>query len=280
MNRWTIEHLSQLDPAELLASGSMGMEALEEAPPCLWKPLLAVYLRGAAFLNRTDSVMKGSTGMPALEDFHAAFVDPPRSSEQILHPEKYWNEAERDDPVQVRLEGVPEGWTVQVQNTLGELGLAFVTEPLEKRKGLKGQWGAMSAKFTNEAAAGWGGDRFVVLTRGEDRAVVRASACGTALRRRRSSPRPCGGLEEHLRGGGPPPWRASAASRPAGTSCACARSRSCSRARRAWTKPAWRRSSAACRSGPSAERRATRPRLSRRPARCRGASGCRRPRGR
>ncbi|MEW6072532.1 MAG: hypothetical protein AB1726_08065 [Planctomycetota bacterium] len=178
MNRWTMSHLADLDLVALTASGSMGMEVMGRTPPYLWKPLLGAYMKGAAFLNRTESVMKGQQGFPAPEDVQAAFTAPPLSSEQVLHPAKYWDPAERDDPRAVRITpaSLPAGWSVLHENTLGELGLGLVVEPLKKRGGLKGQLAAITMLYTSPAVAGWGGDRYALLGKGEARILVSASA--------------------------------------------------------------------------------------------------------
>ena len=173
MNAWIMRHLAELDLQDLLEAGSMGAEAMEDAPPLLWKPLIAPYVRGVAFLNRTSNVLMGSQAMPKLDDFEAAFAAPPLSSEQILHPEKYWNPDQRDDPVRVsfKLESIAGGWEVLREDTLGELGWGLVVEPPEKRVGLKGQLAPLLAKYTFDASEGWGGDRFVLLGRGDARVL-------------------------------------------------------------------------------------------------------------
>jgi hypothetical protein len=182
MNQWTIEHLGELSAAELLEGGDLGMESLRKAPPYLWKPLLAVYLRGAAFLNRTESVMRGQMRFPSIEDLEGAFTNPPLSSEQVLHPEKYWDAEQRDDPVVIELlpDHLPEGWTVLQENTLGEIGMALLVEPLKRRKGPRGQLAIIGARYTYPAAEGWGGDRYLLLGRGEALLLLSLSAWDTA----------------------------------------------------------------------------------------------------
>jgi hypothetical protein len=117
--------------------------------------------------------MTGQMSFPDLEDFETAFTDPPLSSEQILHPEKYWNAEERDDPVAMWFEAaseLPEGWAKITEDTLGEMGWGLAVEPLENRQGMKGQLAILTTEFTFDASAGWGGDRYVLL--GHDAARV------------------------------------------------------------------------------------------------------------
>ena len=86
---------------------------------------------------------------------------------------KYWNPDQRDDPVRVsfKLESIAGGWEVLREDTLGELGWGLVVEPPEKRVGLKGQLAPLLAKYTFDASEGWGGDRFVLLGRGDARVL-------------------------------------------------------------------------------------------------------------
>jgi len=169
MTQWTLARVKagELTLADLANVPGMDSPALAEAPPYVWKPLISTYLRGASFLVRSDSVMAGQMKAPTAEDIHQAFTHPPRSTEQVLHPEKYWDEAMRDEPRQVvvHAEGLPEGWSVHNRDTLGELGLALLTWPLDDRAGLdmENPMAVVNMSFTNEAAAGWGGDRWVLL---------------------------------------------------------------------------------------------------------------------
>jgi hypothetical protein len=102
-------------------------------------------------------------GWPAVD---AAHRDPPASSEQVLHPEKYFDV--RDRPIEVALGGTEElerrGWTRVFEDTFGELDVRVlagrVFDPLRA--------GAI--------AAGWGGDRVRGLARGDELVLVWLSA--------------------------------------------------------------------------------------------------------
>jgi hypothetical protein len=82
-------------------------------------------------------------------DVNAAYLDPPVSTEQILHPEKYIN-APRDEPRAVNLPnlgaGLDDGWRRVSQDVLGELLL---------RAHLDHYLPSVQAQA---AAAGWDGD--------------------------------------------------------------------------------------------------------------------------
>lgn len=130
------------------------LEALQNAPPFVRETALFPYERGLAFV--TTLLAQGS-GYAAVD---AAFKDPPGSTEQILHPEKY---AQREEPIAVTVPDVAKalgtGWAAAGQDTLGELLLSiWLTQ------------GGVPRVEAQTAAAGWGGDRLVIL-RGPDRAV-------------------------------------------------------------------------------------------------------------
>lgn len=118
-----------LDAAGL---GAPGLFDLPDAPPAVRDHLIQPYLAGAAFA----SALWERGGAAAMRE---AWASPPASTEQVLHPERYFaREAPR--PLVPRILP-PPGARVLSQGTLGELLLRSLLEP-----------GAESA------AAGWGGD--------------------------------------------------------------------------------------------------------------------------
>jgi hypothetical protein len=98
-------------------------------------------------------------GWPAVD---AAHRDPPASSEQVLHPEKYFDA--RDRPIEVALGGTEElerrGWTRVFEDTFGELDVRV----------LAGR--AFDPVRAGAVAAGWGGDRVRALARGDELVIV------------------------------------------------------------------------------------------------------------
>ena len=140
--------------------------------PRYFTALLGAYVCGMEFLARGNllAVLAGK-GTSVGENLVAAVKDPPRSMEQILHPQKYWDEALRDAPVVLDdaaaarlLEG--DGRWVVHSDTVGELLTAILTNPPGVRPSLVGM--NTAAAWTNRGAAGWGGDRFYLLARGPD----------------------------------------------------------------------------------------------------------------
>lgn len=146
-------------------------KALAEMPR-YFNAMFGSYMVGAAFLGKGDlpQVLRLPDDKGIGDNFRAAWAKPPRSSEQILHPEKYWDEASRDEPVVID-DRVAEKWLaangrhVVHRNTLGELLTALLTEPRDSQKDVSKLMTGMAA-WTNAGAMGWGGDRFYLLASG------------------------------------------------------------------------------------------------------------------
>jgi hypothetical protein len=114
-----------------------------DLPPFMQAQLLFPYVDGSAFV---DQLLRRAGGRWELVDTAYRFR-PPSSTEQVLHPEAYFD---ADEPARVRLDVAPllgDGWERDVAGTWGELQ----TRELLVRAG-----GGGSA----EAAEGWGGDRY------------------------------------------------------------------------------------------------------------------------
>ncbi len=162
-----------LDPSALQDLGGLGMEGMEDAPAILWLPMVASYLRGATFLKRTQNLVEGMLGDASAADLRRAFVDPPRSTEQILHPEKYWDEEKRDEPRRIRFHSaeLPSGWERLHEDTLGELHLSLLATQPERRQTFDPDDPAiaLALRYTNPLVEGWGGDRLILLGKDEAR---------------------------------------------------------------------------------------------------------------
>jgi hypothetical protein len=125
-----------------------GQKEMANAPAWFREQLLFSYSRGAAFC--LDVRQKG--GQKLLD--YAFAVDPPRSSEQILHPEKWYGR--RDDPVVILWPDLGKdlpGFAKAAEGQLGEEGI--------------GVWLRAAA-----AAEGWGGDRFAVYRKADRRLLA------------------------------------------------------------------------------------------------------------
>lgn len=119
-------------------------EVFDRAPRAIREELTFPYEAGLTFVQ----ALYGEGGWEAI---NAAFRDPPASTEQILHPEKYRS---REQPIRVTLPPLTDtlgsGWQLVDENVLGEFYLRVY---LEER---------LSDLRAEEAAAGWGGDRYAV----------------------------------------------------------------------------------------------------------------------
>ena len=127
--------------SQLLESALAKQEDAPGAPYFLQKTLEFAYTEGVAFISIILQL-----GQFAAVD--AVFVDPPKSTEQILHPEKYFD---KEDPIEIDIpdDPLPDGWSVQAENVMGEF---FLRTWLE----------ALGSENAIAAAAGWGGDAYAV----------------------------------------------------------------------------------------------------------------------
>jgi hypothetical protein len=155
----------------------LGMERLNSMPSAMRRALIGPYVLGMSFLLRGGR--QPSAGFPK-EDVNAAWKKPPTSSEQILHPEKYWVGTKRDDPIRVTISAptkvLGKGWALAGSGILGELmiaGLVGASGPDA------GSLDPSTDAWTNAAAAGWGGDRFELWSRGDAHVVLLATVWDT-----------------------------------------------------------------------------------------------------
>lgn len=139
-------------------SGARGLAA---GPPLFAHQGNFTYGQGEAFVD----ALRDDGGWEAVD---AAYADPPVSTEQILHPEKYIEA--RDDPTPVALpdpaSGLGDGWTLVHENALGELQTAVLLANQEESG-----FGPLP-EATTTAAAGWDGDRYALWTDGEAEVLV------------------------------------------------------------------------------------------------------------
>lgn len=109
------------------------------------------YGHGTDFIIKT---LKGTGG--ELKDVSRIFKDLPISSEQILHPAKYYEE--RDHPTLVLLDAekvLGGGWKESLHNVHGEFGVKVLLREFRSDK--------LRLPVVDKAAAGWDGDRYVIL---------------------------------------------------------------------------------------------------------------------
>lgn len=161
--QWGLEYLAFDEILEYIEEieGSE-VDIYAETPRYILDTLLFPYTMGYEFVGALHT-----EGGYALID--AAFVDPPVSSEQILHPEKYIQEP-RDLPLVVDMPAVfsvlDEDWELVYDGTLGELDLFLLLEINGVVDG-------------TEASEGWGGTEFEMYQTGDDLIVILATRWDT-----------------------------------------------------------------------------------------------------
>ena len=146
------EHLAQYGNlasvlGDLPAMLSMDQEKLNAAPQFVQQSLLFPYLEGMKFFQtlagRTRAGDQGDRSGP-YSWRNDVFRDPPETTEQIIHPNKY---LARELPLEIDPIELHPGATRTVTDSLGEFGvMALMTEALGREEAIK-------------AAAGWNGDR-------------------------------------------------------------------------------------------------------------------------
>ena len=150
MSEFMLRNLSLATLKDNLA-GMLGqsMEQLQKAPRFLREGLIFPYLRGQEFC----AALMAQGGYDAVT---RAYQDPPSSTAQVLHPEKYFAQP-REEPLAV-------GWTnpkldgraPAVDNVVGEFAIRIL---LDEATG--------DAQNADKAAAGWRGDRYLSFGNGD-----------------------------------------------------------------------------------------------------------------
>lgn len=167
---------------EAFATSEAGRaERLEALPPVLRRPLLGAYALGAAFWMRGD-LSRLASGFP-VGDAPRVMRDGPRSSEHLLHPEKYWSAERRDDPLPVSLgragSTLGRGFRRAASGVMGELSLGVLVGAPTPAGGSPLPVFSPDS-WTNAAASGWGGDRWELWKRGNEAVVLLATVWDTA----------------------------------------------------------------------------------------------------
>jgi hypothetical protein len=150
------EALKQPQVAEFVGTDLQGaMQSAESIPPFILDALLGAYLKGVGFVFAVHE-----QGWPAVEKLYTD--NPPRSTEHILHPEKW---LAREAPVAFEWPDfgkVPalREWELLESDVLGE----FQWRTVFKEHDL--------AAEAESVAAGWGGDRYAVFKRRDSDATL------------------------------------------------------------------------------------------------------------
>jgi hypothetical protein len=144
MTLWLQAHMKAAEVGEVLAAANDPevQAALQRIPPIVQAQILFAATQGAFFAIAEH----GKGGYAAID---GDFTDPPESTEQIMHPDKWTT---REAPIAVDLPDdlaakMGKGWTVGREDTWGEHQI--------------GIWLGGTAQAA--AAEGWGGDRITLL---------------------------------------------------------------------------------------------------------------------
>ncbi|MEK6234631.1 MAG: hypothetical protein N2C14_07950, partial [Planctomycetales bacterium] len=126
--------------------------AFRKAPGVLRESMIFPYHKGTVFVLCL-------TNRDGWKSIDAAFRDPPASTEQILHPKKYYEQ--RDEPTAVELpdlkKSLGDGWKKLGGNVLGEFQTAVMFDQVNG-----GQ----------KAAAGWDGDAYQIWEDDQKRSAL------------------------------------------------------------------------------------------------------------
>ncbi len=151
---WAQESLSA-DELNQLGQSATTDSKLFSAPLFVREQLLFPYGDGFNFVRRIYQTGGGNAGVDEV------FRNPPDSTEQILHLEKYRT---REKPVEVTLPdlaaGLGDGWRKINSNVLGELDVRLILEQLT------------DTGRATRGSAGWGGDRWLLLEKDGRQALV------------------------------------------------------------------------------------------------------------
>ena len=154
MRIWGRQYLRPDEKRSLGDDPTPSDPVLDSAPPLVRGEQAFPYDAGWVFAQ----LLYQDGGFAAINQ---AFMDPPRSTEQILHPEKY---AAREAPITVTIAPLEQvlgrSWQTRRTDVFGELVLRLLLEP-------QVGWPVAEA-----AASGWGGDAYTILEDTEGRRIV------------------------------------------------------------------------------------------------------------
>ena len=150
MSEYLLAHVNELSSEELAAlvegDGQDGEEAMSVAPPIIRETFVFPYINGLDFVSRLREA--------GWETVDAAYADPPQSTEQILHPEKYLS---RDEPQILALPPLSDtlgtGWHLVEAETLGEFQTnLYLAQQVDQAT-------------ADLASQGWDGDQYALYVK-------------------------------------------------------------------------------------------------------------------
>jgi len=156
-------HFSELpDLAFVMQTQMATMQAqyavFRDAPAFIQQSLVFPYGYGASFIQ------KAWKENPDWQSINKIYSDLPVSTEQVLHPEKYFGV--RDNPVPVKpidtIARLGSDWKIVYQNVMGEFSLGLLLNL------------HLTEEHSQKSVSGWGGDQVIYLENGagRDAAIV------------------------------------------------------------------------------------------------------------
>jgi hypothetical protein len=138
--------LRQLAFLKSMVMGGGSTEQLDKAPRVLRESLVFPYLQGMTWVQQVYK--RGGW-----EAVSAAYANLPKSTEQVLHAEKYFA---GEEPQKVTVKDISaalgKGWKMADNDVEGEWGYYLVLDEF-----------LQSNEVSKKAAAGWGGDRYALF---------------------------------------------------------------------------------------------------------------------
>ena len=149
---YTFQHMDDEQRAQIAGdAAALDSTPLESAPHVIQREFIFPYREGPEFVA-TILVAASWPAVGSWRSVNQLYEDIPRSTEQILHPEKY---VAKEEPIEVILPDVASvlggDWMVLREDTLGEfLWLAYLEDRITQEE-------------ADAAAAGWGGDAYALF---------------------------------------------------------------------------------------------------------------------
>jgi hypothetical protein len=152
--QYLLQHFEMQELQEMMAAvQETDTSIMDSVPAVLRETLLFPYEAGLFFVT----ALHGEGGWAAVDD---AYENLPVSTEQIIHPDRYPG----DVPIKVTLPPLTDTlgsrWQIIDESVLGEFGLDLYLDVY------------LSSDDAQEAADGWGGDRYTVHWRDDESAFA------------------------------------------------------------------------------------------------------------
>ena len=150
MSEWLQKNFNITNLFQLVGMLGVDQSAYTNAPYFLQQILVFPYIQGAAFVMEAMA----ENGMEG-RDYVIKY--PPRSTEQVLHPDKYFYDVDEPTTVTLPESFVASGeiWNRIYHNVFGEMGFKFLFDQY------------VPGNKSAQAATGWDGDRYAIYRDGK-----------------------------------------------------------------------------------------------------------------